>query len=95
MPKKRHAKGSGSDERERLLRLLRLTASDQDGEALAALRRAARLMERLEFDWEGLLRGAPPAADVLARAVALTAPRPPAAPSPVQSPPCPSICGGR
>ena len=71
MPKKRHAKGSGSDERERLLRLLRLTASDRDGEALAALRRAALLMERLELDWEGLLRGAPPAADVLARAVAV------------------------
>ena len=41
--------------RERLLRLLRLTASNQDGEALAALRRAAQLMHRMGLDWDALL----------------------------------------
>ena len=65
---------SAVDDRERLLRLLRLTASDRDGEALAALRRAAQQMERLGLDWDGLVRGPAPTApslEALAEAVAV------------------------
>ena len=54
--------------RERLLRLLRLTASDRDGEALAALRRAAQLMHRMGLDWDALLAGPAPSEAALAEA---------------------------
>ena len=55
--------------RERLLRLLRLTASNQDGEALAALRRAAQLMHRMGLDWDALLAGPALSEAALAEAV--------------------------
>ena len=42
-------------ENERLLKVLRLTGSDQDGEALAALRMAQRIMAKAGLTWEGML----------------------------------------
>lgn len=67
----RRAVKSEENSRERLLRLLRLTASNQDGEALAALRKAAQLMERMALDWEDLVQGPAPSLEVLAEAVAV------------------------
>lgn len=70
--KARAGKTKGADaERERLLRLLRLTASNQDGEALAALRRASSLMERMELDWDALVRGWSPSMEALGEAMAV------------------------
>jgi hypothetical protein len=44
---------------ERLLKLLALTASTNDGEALAALRAAQAWMDREGYDWATLLGEAP------------------------------------
>lgn len=40
-----------------LLKLLRLTESDTDGEALSAIRKANALLKANKWDWEKLLRG--------------------------------------
>jgi hypothetical protein len=42
-------------DRDRLLKLLALLDSDQDGEALAAARRAVRMLRDAETDWETLM----------------------------------------
>ncbi len=42
---------------ERLLKLLRMTASQHDGEALSAMRAANRLLASAGMDWEALLTG--------------------------------------
>lgn len=66
------AKGqAGEDEarRERLLRLLRLTSSDRDGEALAALRRATQLMHGMGLDWDALLADPTPSEAALVEAI--------------------------
>lgn len=43
--------------RERLLKLLNLTASDSDGEAMNALRKAQKLMVELKIEWKDLVNG--------------------------------------
>lgn len=40
-----------------LIKLLKLTASPQDNEALAAARKANAILTLAEWDWERLLRG--------------------------------------
>jgi hypothetical protein len=62
---------AGEDEarRERLLRLLRLTSSDRDGEALAALRRATQLIDSMGLDWDALLMDPTPSEAALVEAI--------------------------
>jgi|GEM_PF-3041463 len=45
----------GTDSKERLIRLLNLTASDNDHEALLALRNAQKVMDRSGMTWESLV----------------------------------------
>jgi len=45
----------GTDSKERLIRLLNLTASDNDHEALLALRNAQKVMDRCGMTWESLV----------------------------------------
>lgn len=42
---------------ELLIKLMRLTESNQENEALAALRKANEHLKRMKWDWERLLRG--------------------------------------
>lgn len=42
---------------DKLIKMMRLTESDTDAEALAALRAANRLIRNLKTDWDAVLRG--------------------------------------
>jgi len=78
---------------EKLIKLIRLSESSNDAEALAALRAANALLKRAGWDWEKLLRGkvtvvADPFSTIPAPPpTTSTRPRPPPPPSPLQPQP--------
>lgn len=47
----------GAEDRDRLVKILGMTGSSHDGEALAALRKAQSIMERAHIGWKDLLAG--------------------------------------
>jgi hypothetical protein len=54
-PKKKDSRMTDLPKQELLIKLLRMTESDNDGEALTALRKANRFMKDAGWDWEKLV----------------------------------------
>lgn len=82
-----------------LLKLLKMTTSDNDGEALVAIRKANSLLKAASWDWDKLIAGkikvvADPFAGVNARFNNVNKPPPPPNPQPQARPYSPPPPGG-